>query len=182
MGGKQSKVVRNSFSRMRLNGKKTRVLSIRKWSTGGAAKLNRRNSKQTISASTAPRRRLDWDDLVIEDLEDVPTDTLFGLDAASPLGSRAADYVAHSLLKVAQWDVMSVHTDEPSCDSDLLSTLGGGGEETERGFSLQLSDSDSLDLSELVLVFAAKEKESVAMDKLPDYVLFMSLPDTADLH
>ena len=64
-----------------------------------------------------------------------------------------------TLTEVTSLDSMSV-------DSELLSILRGGEE-------AQISDSEDIDLNDLVLMFAQKENEE---EELPDYVLFMSLP------
>ena len=96
-------------------------------------------------------------------------------------GERQAEFDSDSLTEVTSLDSMSI-------DSELLSILGGwggggweGGEHTHRALSPQLSETDEeigLDLSKLVLMFAAKEEET---NNLPDYVLFMSLPSATDL-
>ena len=99
-------------------------------------------------------------------------------------GEGQAEFDSDSLTEVTSLDSMSI-------DSELLSILGGwggeggweGGEHTHRALSPQLSETDeeiSLDLSELVLMFAAKEEEKET-NNLPDYVLFMSLPSATDL-
>jgi hypothetical protein len=98
----------------------------------------------------------------------------------SRCGEKQAEFDSDSLTEVTSLDSMSI-------DSELLSILGGwggeGGEHTHRTLSPQLSESDEeidLDLSELVLMFAAKEEEEET-NNLPDYVLFMSLPSATDL-
>jgi hypothetical protein len=105
-------------------------------------------------------------------------------DTVSRWGEGQAEFDSDSLTEVTSLDSMSI-------DSELLSILGGwggqggweGGEHTHRALSPQLSESDEeigLDLSELVLMFAAKEEEEET-NNLPDYVLFMSLPSATDL-
>ena len=89
-----------------------------------------------------------------------------------------------------------------SCDSDLLSILGQEADcqsdkiqrphqlsPIHTQFSTDGKDTalemDSLDLSDLMVMFpSGEEKESVkteAVQKQPDYVLFMSLPPAEDL-
>ena len=322
MGGKQSRVVRSSiFDRIRQIGRKNRVVKIgrRKAAKPWARPSPQRPSSLTTTASkprrnwddlvledledlptdtlfdleevqpapidrsppsitATPRRRRDWDDLVIEDLEDVPSEPLDAIQPRvvvpprrlPPIRARAADYTTDSQVKVAQWMVASIpgivepdffsetardgrvcsnttildatndgsfppfpqekaaasinlpiprvwtteldsvsvssggerreereefdsdsltevtSLDSMSVDSELLSILMGGG--GDGAFSPQPSVSDEtdldlnqldLDLNQLVLMFETKEEEE--MEKLPDYVLFMSLPPTADL-
>ena len=79
-----------------------------------------------------------------------------------------------TLTEVTSIDGMSV-------DSEFLSIFGGGGDgrcdNSHRAISPKLNlctEDNGIDLNDLLFLFSSKESE--AMDKLPHYFLFMSLP------
>ena len=125
MGVKQSKVVlRNSFDRVRrLARRKTRVVAIPPGEACSIRRSDARNHRSSPSPSTSvPKRRPEREHLVLEDLEDLSAEELYGFDVAQfamdigrpgrLLGGRAAEYMAKSRPKVAQCTVAS----SPICD------------------------------------------------------------------
>ena len=123
MGGKQSRVVRSSiFDRIRQIGRKNRVVKIGRRK---AAKPWARPSPQRPSSltTTASKPRRDWDDLVLEDLEDLPTDTLFDLEEVQPAPiDRSPPSITATPRRRRDWDDLVIEDleDVPSEPLDAI--------------------------------------------------------------